>query len=131
MNWTPPANRRNQHTARWHYELYAMPQSDKTGILSRSTVRANAVIARHTYKYQIGLRVTAIDRRNAQHVTGTIETADWGMGITTYSILDDDGKRYYAVETDIRMVLSLAIIPVQAITVVTSAQHTQTGKQAA
>ncbi len=111
MAWTPPGNRSNQHIQRHRFQLYVMPKSDKTGILSRVTQSANEVLANITYKYAVGLRVRAIDRINAEHITGNIIAVHNNIGLNEYVIRDDNGKRYYIAERDIRMVLSIMVAP--------------------
>lgn len=128
MPWVPPVNRSNQHIERYKAELYIMPKSDKTGLLSDLTIKANAILASITFKYTVGMRVVAIDRRNGVHILGEIRSADWNIGINEYLVRDDSGKNYFIAEKDILLVLSVMVAPVQAIV---STQHTQTDQLAA
>jgi len=111
MAWTPPANRSNQHIKRYRFDLYVMPTSDKTGILSDLTERANQVLASITYKYPVGLRVVGINRKTASHVVGEIRSVTHNIGINEYLIRDDNDLYIIVAERDIRSVLSITVVP--------------------
>ena len=113
MPYVPPANRSNQHIKHWQHELYLMPKSDKTGVLTRLTVKANTMILVNvTFKYRIGLRVSGQSpvsgsRFHSILVSGVIIDAQHNIGLNEYRIQADDGKRYWLAENNIQ-VISLA-----------------------
>jgi hypothetical protein len=120
MSYVTPANRNNQHIARYRAELYMMPARDDTGILSALTERANDVLAGTRYKYCVGMRVYAVTQMR-EPVIGYIDEAFEGVGMLHYHIKDDSGKFHTIAQNGIKSVLSIVV----------STQHTQTQELAA
>lgn len=104
MPYVPPANRRNQHSKRWMHALYPTPKSDKTGILSRLTDKANTVIANVSFRYRAGMRVEGKAGRFKTVIVGTIETPSSTMGLIEYMVKDDTGNRHWIKESDIQVI---------------------------
>jgi hypothetical protein len=120
MSYVLPANRSNQHIARYRAELYMMPRTDKTGILSALTERANEVLTSTRYKYCVGMRVYAVTQMR-EPVIGYIDESFEGVGMPLYHVKDDNGKFHTIAQNGVKFVLSIVV----------STQHTQDSQLAA